>query len=210
MKFFRLDHALADSFTRLLNLLDNGGVVKDSTGHLTMAASQPEHQVKRGFLLNVVIAQRASIFELLARKNEALLIGWNAFLVLNLLLDCIDTITGFDIERNGLAGKSLDENLGRKRVVASRLRNESGRERQTDSKSKFNVSQEKYNDSSRHEDHKTFLTTEFVTAAAGFKERWKVDVARRNATRPSTKPANTSKTISTWRSCRLTCMVCSD
>ena len=34
------------------------------------------------FLLNIIVSQRPAIFKLLARKYQALLIRWNAFLVL--------------------------------------------------------------------------------------------------------------------------------
>ena len=64
-----------------------------------------------GFLLDVVITQGAAIFQLLAGENETLLIGRDSLLVLNLGLDIIDRIGGFDVQGNGLAGKSLDENL---------------------------------------------------------------------------------------------------
>ena len=40
-------------------------------------------------LLNVVVAQRAAVLKLLARENEALLIRWDALLVLDLLLDSL-------------------------------------------------------------------------------------------------------------------------
>ena len=44
------------------------------------------------FLLNIVIRKRASIFQLLARKNEPLLVGGNPFLVLDLRLHVINGI----------------------------------------------------------------------------------------------------------------------
>ena len=47
-------------------------------------ATKSEHQVKGGLLLNVVIRKSAAIFELLAGEDQALLIGGNALLVLNL------------------------------------------------------------------------------------------------------------------------------
>jgi hypothetical protein len=48
--------------------------------------------VKSRFLLDVVVSQSATIFELFARKDESLLIRRNAFLVLNLgfhLFNCV-------------------------------------------------------------------------------------------------------------------------
>ena len=64
-----------------------------------------------GFLLNVVIRQRATVLQLLARKDQALLIGRNAFLVLDLLFDVVNRVRGLDFQRNGLASKGFDEDL---------------------------------------------------------------------------------------------------
>jgi len=55
------------------------------------------------FLLNVVIRKRAAVFELFACEDETLLIRRNALLVLDLRLDVVDGVTGFDVKGNGLA-----------------------------------------------------------------------------------------------------------
>ena len=47
------------------------------------AAAQAQHQVQGGLLLDVVVAQRAPVLQLLARKDEALLVGRDALLVLD-------------------------------------------------------------------------------------------------------------------------------
>ena len=57
-----------------------------------------------GLLLDVVIAQGAAILELLAGEDETLLIGRNAFLVLDLALDIVDRIAGLNLEGYSLAG----------------------------------------------------------------------------------------------------------
>ena len=62
-------------------------------------------------LLDVVVAKGAAVLELLASENEALLIGRDALLVLDLGLDVVDGIGRLDLEGDGLAGKSLDEDL---------------------------------------------------------------------------------------------------
>ena len=61
------------------------------------------------YLLNVVIAQSTAIFKLLAGEDETLLVGWDAFLVLDLGLDVVDGVGGLDFESDGLARKGLDE-----------------------------------------------------------------------------------------------------
>jgi hypothetical protein len=48
---------------------------------LLAAAAEAQDQVERGLLLDVVVGERAAVFELLAREDEALLVGGNAFLV---------------------------------------------------------------------------------------------------------------------------------
>ena len=51
------------------------------------SARTTQHQMQRGLLLDVVVAQRAAVLQLLAREDEALLVGRrNARLVLDLLL----------------------------------------------------------------------------------------------------------------------------
>jgi hypothetical protein len=48
--------------------------------------------MERRLLLNVVVAQGAAILELLASKDQALLVRRNALLVLNLALDIVDRV----------------------------------------------------------------------------------------------------------------------
>ena len=60
-------------------------------------------------LLNIIVAQGPSIFELFSSKDQPLLIWGNSFLVLDLAFDIVDCITGFDLESDGLAREGLDE-----------------------------------------------------------------------------------------------------
>jgi uncharacterized membrane protein len=73
--------------------------------------SQSEDQVECGLLLDVVVGESSAILELLSSEDESLLVGWDAFLVLDLGLDILDGVTWLNIEGDGLAGKSLDEDL---------------------------------------------------------------------------------------------------
>ena len=57
-----------------------------------------------GFLLNVVVTQRATILKLLACKDQTLLIRRDALLILDLGLDVIDGIAGLDLKGDGLSG----------------------------------------------------------------------------------------------------------
>ena len=78
---------------------------------LLAAATQPEHQVQRRLLLDVVVRERAAVLELLAREDEALLVRRDAFLVLNFLFDVVDRVRGLDVERDGLASECFYEDL---------------------------------------------------------------------------------------------------
>ena len=60
---------------------------------------------------DVVVTQSAAVLELPAAEDEALLVGRNARLVLDLLLHVVDRVARLDVERDGLAGEGLDENL---------------------------------------------------------------------------------------------------
>ena len=56
-----------------------------------------------GLLLDVVVGESASVLELLASEDQALLIRGNSFLVLNLALDVVDGVGGLDLKSDGLA-----------------------------------------------------------------------------------------------------------
>ena len=73
--------------------------------------TQTQHQVQCRLLLDVVVGERAAVLELLAGEDEALLVRRDALLVLNLRLDVVDGVAALDLERDGLAGEGLDENL---------------------------------------------------------------------------------------------------
>jgi len=55
-------------------------------------STESKDQVKGGLLLDVVVRKGAAVFELFAGKDESLLIGRDAFLVLDLGLDVFDGV----------------------------------------------------------------------------------------------------------------------
>ena len=67
--------------------------------------------MERGLLLDVVVRQRAAVFELLSREDEALLVGGDALLVLDLRLHVVDGVGRLDLKGDGLACQRLDEDL---------------------------------------------------------------------------------------------------
>ena len=75
------------------------------------ATAESQHEVEGGLLLDVVVREGAAIFQLLAGKDESLLIGRDALLVLNLSLDVLDGVRRLDVEGDGLAGEGLHEDL---------------------------------------------------------------------------------------------------
>ena len=70
-----------------------------------------EDQVDGRLLLNVVVGHCSAVFEGLAREDESLLVGGDAFFVLDLGLEGLDGVLGLHLEGDGLAGQGLNENL---------------------------------------------------------------------------------------------------
>jgi len=82
-------------------------------GGVSTRIRRRKEEVQRRLFLAVVIRQRPSVFELLAREDQGLLVRRQAFLVLNLLLHAFDGVAGFDIERDGLPVERSHEDLHR-------------------------------------------------------------------------------------------------
>jgi hypothetical protein len=96
-----------------VELLRNGG-----NSGIHGATTKSKHEMQGGLFLDVVVGKTAAIcvrnrstFELLASEDETLLIGRDAFLVLDLSLDSLDRVRGLNIESDGLARKGLHEYL---------------------------------------------------------------------------------------------------
>ena len=82
-----------------------------STSVSGRTTTETEDQVKGGLLLNVVITQSSPVLQLFASKDESLLIGWNALLILNFGLHVVDGVRRFNLQRDRLARQGLDEDL---------------------------------------------------------------------------------------------------
>ena len=78
---------------------------------LLRTTTQSQNKMKSRFLLNVVIRERSSIFQLLSSKDQTLLIRRNSFLILDLLFDIINRIRWFHIKSDGLSGECLHKDL---------------------------------------------------------------------------------------------------
>jgi hypothetical protein len=64
-------------------------------------------------LLDVIIGEGTTILQLLAGKDQTLLVRGNTLLILDFLLDIVDGIRGLDLEGDGLTSKGLYEDLHR-------------------------------------------------------------------------------------------------
>ena len=74
-------------------------------------STKSQHQMKSGLLLDVVVTQSATVFQLLSGEDKALLIRRDSLFILNLGLHVVDSVAGLDIEGDGFARKGLYEDL---------------------------------------------------------------------------------------------------
>ena len=74
--------------------------------------SQTQDEMKGRLLLDVVVGEGAAVFELLASEDQALLVGWDALLVLDFGLDIVDGIGRFHLKGDRLAREGLDDCFG--------------------------------------------------------------------------------------------------
>merc|ERR1711936_728707 len=70
-----------------------------------------ENEMEGGLLLDVVVGEGPSVLELLASKDQPLLVRGDALLVLDLGLHILDGVRGLDFEGDGLACEGLHEDL---------------------------------------------------------------------------------------------------
>ena len=95
---------------RWLNLKGDG-LSSESLNEDLHTTTKSEDEMERGFLLDVVVGESATVFELLSSEDESLLIRRDTFLVLDLSLHVLDGVTWLDLKSDGLTGEGLDENL---------------------------------------------------------------------------------------------------
>merc|ERR1712232_1232380 len=98
------DHQLVAG--RGQRLVERGFVVV-----LRDAAPEPEHEVERRLLLDVVVREGPAVLELLPGEDQPLLVRRDPLLVLDLGLDVLDRVRRLDLERDRLARQRLDEDL---------------------------------------------------------------------------------------------------
>ena len=91
--------------------LKSDGLTGEGLDEDLHATAETEHQMERGLLLDVVVRKSATVLELLASEDEALLIGRDALLVLDLGLHVVNGIGWLDLKGDGLAREGLNEDL---------------------------------------------------------------------------------------------------
>merc|ERR1719387_1661122 len=78
---------------------------------LVRTTAEAQHEVERRLLLDIIIRQGPAVLELLAGKDQPLLIGRDSFLVLDFGLHIVDRIARFYVQRDSLSCESLHEDL---------------------------------------------------------------------------------------------------
>ncbi|KAG5272393.1 hypothetical protein AALO_G00165030, partial [Alosa alosa] len=91
--------------------LKGDGLAGQSLDEDLHTTTETQHKMEGGLLLDVVVGQGAPIFQLLASKDQTLLVWGNALLVLDFGLHVLNGVTGFHLKGDGLAGQSLGEDL---------------------------------------------------------------------------------------------------
>merc|ERR1712214_28698 len=74
-------------------------------------SSQSQHKMEGRLLLDVVVREGSSIFQLLSSKDQPLLVWGNALLVLNLCLDILNGVGRLHLQSDGFPSKGLNEDL---------------------------------------------------------------------------------------------------
>jgi len=111
-----------DSFLILnlgLDVLDGVGLFNIKSDGLTgegldkdlHTTSESEDEMESRFLLDVVVLEGSTVFELLSCEDESLLIWGDSFLVLDLSLDVFNGVGLFDIKSDSFTCEGLNENL---------------------------------------------------------------------------------------------------
>jgi len=100
---------IVDSVRRLHFQRD--GFARESLYENLHTTAKTEDEMKSGLLLDVVVGQSTTIFQLLAGENETLLVRRDTLLVLNLGFDVVDGVRRFDLQGDRLTRQGLHEDL---------------------------------------------------------------------------------------------------
>jgi hypothetical protein len=87
------------------------GLSSESLDKDLHSSSKSENKMEGGLFLNVVIGEGSAVFQLLSSEDESLLVGWDAFFVLDLGLNIFNSVCWIDIKSDCFSCKGLYENL---------------------------------------------------------------------------------------------------
>ena len=93
-----------------LNFKSNG-LASQSLHKDLHTTTETENQVEGRLLLDVVVTKGAAILKLFSGEDETLLVWRDAFLVLNLGLHVVNSVTRLNFKGDGLASQGLHEDL---------------------------------------------------------------------------------------------------
>merc|ERR1711974_583542 len=78
--------------------LQGDGLTGEGLDEDLHASPESEHKVEGALLLDVVVGESSSVLELLASEDQSLLIWGDPLLVLDLGLDVLNGVRGFDLQ----------------------------------------------------------------------------------------------------------------
>jgi len=87
--------------------LKGDGLARECLDEDLHAASKAQDEMEGRLFLDVVIRKSTPILELLPGEDQTLLVRRNAFLILDLGLNIIDGVGGFDLKSDGLSCECL-------------------------------------------------------------------------------------------------------
>merc|ERR1712165_447264 len=91
--------------------LQGDGLPCESLDKDLHSSTESKDQMESGLFLDVVVGQSSAILQLLASKDQTLLVWGDSLLVLDLCLDVLDGIARLHLQGNGLPCERLDEDL---------------------------------------------------------------------------------------------------
>jgi len=91
--------------------IEGDGLSSESLDEDLHTTSESENEMESGLLLDVVVGEGSTVFELLTSEDESLLVWWDTFLILDLSLDILDGVCWLDVKSDGLSGKGLNKDL---------------------------------------------------------------------------------------------------
>merc|ERR1712019_293683 len=95
---------------RWLNL-EGDGLSSQGLDEDLHTSPESKDKMEGGFLLDVVVREGSTIFQLLSSKDQPLLVWGNSFLVLDLGLNIFNGVRWLNLEGDGLSSQGLDEDL---------------------------------------------------------------------------------------------------